>query len=212
MIISLDYDGTLVDSYTVIPLIYEKIREELNLYEGFTEAMLAVEDLGDYFGIFERGKWIRFLIKDNPDEIIEYYWKIRIENQIILPGTIEFLEKYKNNDLYLVTSKDDTKDIKIKRIKKTNLEKYFKDILIYGNEEFKTIIDVFEYLIDIDRYIIYIDDKNTNLYQIKNKLNIKLFKRIYYPPYPLKLAWYYPEIDVPKIINIFEIEKYIILW
>jgi hypothetical protein len=26
------------------------------------------------------------------------------------------------------------------------------------------------------------------------------------------LAWYYPEIDVPKIINIFEIEKYIKLW
>jgi FMN phosphatase YigB (HAD superfamily) len=209
MIISLDYDGTLVDSYTVIPLIYEKIREELDLYDGFTEAMLAVEDLGDYFGIFERGKWIRFLIKDSPDEIIEYYWKIRTENQIILPGTIEFLEKYKNRDLYLVTSKDDTRDIKIKRIKKTNLDKYFKDILIYGTEEFKTIIDVFEYLIDIDRDIIYIDDKNTNLYQIKNKLNIKLFKRIYYPPYPLKLAWYYPEIDVPKIINIFEIEKYI---
>jgi FMN phosphatase YigB (HAD superfamily) len=209
MIISLDYDGTLVDSYTVIPLIYEKIREELNLYEGFTEAMLAVEDLGDYFGIFERGKWIRFLIKDNPNEIIEYYWKVRTENQIILPGTIEFLEKYKNKDLYLITSKDDTKDIKIKRIKKTNLEKYFIDILIYGTEEFKTIIDVFEYLIDIDKDIIYIDDKNTNLYQIKNKLNIKLFKRIYYPPYPLKLAWYYPEIDVPKIINIFEIEKYI---
>ncbi|PVU70748.1 hypothetical protein DDW05_02405 [Candidatus Nanobsidianus stetteri] len=209
MIISLDYDGTLVDSYTVIPLIYEKIREELNLYEGFTEAMLAVEDLGDYFGIFERGKWIRFLIKDSPDEIIEYYWKMRSENQIILPGTIEFLEKYKNRDLYLVTSTDDTKDIKIKRIKKTNLDKYFKDILVYGTEEFKTIIDVFEYLIDIDRDIIYIDDKNTNLYQIKNKLNIKLFKRIYYPPYPLKLAWYYPEIDLPKIINIFEIEKYI---
>jgi FMN phosphatase YigB (HAD superfamily) len=209
MIISLDYDGTLVDSYTVIPLIYEKIREELNLYEGFTEAMLAVEDLGDYFGIFERGKWIRFLIKDSPDEIIEYYWKMRTENQIILPGTIEFLEKYKNKDLYLITSKDDTKDIKIKRIKKTNLEKYFKDILIYGTEEFKTIIDVFEYLIDIDKDIVYIDDKNTNIYQIKNKLNIKLFKRIYYPPYPLKLAWYYPEIDVPKIINIFEIEKYI---
>jgi len=209
MIISLDYDGTLVDSYTVIPLIYEKIREELNLYEGFTEAMLAVEDLGDYFGIFERGKWIRFLIKDSPDEIIEYYWKMRSENQIILPGTIEFLEKYKNRDLYLVTSTDDTKDIKIKRIKKTNLDKYFKDILVYGTEEFKTIIDVFEYLIDIDRDIIYIDDKNTNLYRIKNKLNIKLFKRIYYPPYPLKLAWYYPEIDIPKIINIFEIEKYI---
>jgi FMN phosphatase YigB (HAD superfamily) len=209
MIISLDYDGTLVDSYSIIPLIYEKIREELNLYEGFTEAMLAVEDLGDYFGIFERGKWIRFLIKDNPDETIEYYWKIRTENQMILPGTIEFLEKYKNNDLYLVTSKDDTKDIKIKRIKKTNLDKYFKDILLYGTDEFKTIIDVFEYLIDIDKDIIYIDDKNTNLYQIKNKLNIKLFKRIYYPPYPLKLAWYYPKIDVPKIINIFEIEKYI---
>ncbi|MFP3256626.1 MAG: HAD hydrolase-like protein [Candidatus Nanopusillus acidilobi] len=208
MIISLDYDGTLVDSYSIIPLIYEKIREELNLYEGFTEAMLAVEDLGDYFGIFERGKWIRFLIKDNPDEIIEYYWKIRTENQMILPGTIEFLEKYKNKDLYLVTSKDDTKDIKIKRIKKTNLDKYFKDILIYGTEEFKTIIDVFEYLIDIDKDIIYIDDKNTNLYQIKS-LNIKLFKRIYYPPYPLKLAWYYPKIDIPKIINIFEIEKYI---
>jgi FMN phosphatase YigB (HAD superfamily) len=208
MIISLDYDGTLIDSYTIIPLIYEKIREELSLYEGFTEAMLAVEDLGDYFGIFERGKWIRFLIKDNPDEIIEYYWKIRTENQIILPGSIEFLEKYKNKDLYLVTSKDDTKDIKIKRIKKTNLDKYFKDILIYGTEEFKTLIDVFEYLKDIDDDIVYIDDKNTNLYQIKNKLNIKLFKRIYYPPYPLKLAWYYPKIDVPKIINIFEIEKY----
>jgi len=86
---------------------------------------------------------------------------MRTENQIILPGTIEFLEKYKNKDLYLVTSKDDTKDIKIKRIKKTNLEKYFKDILIYGTDEFKTIIDVFEYLIDIDKDIVYIDDKNT---------------------------------------------------
>ncbi|WP_231434178.1 hypothetical protein [Candidatus Nanopusillus massiliensis] len=89
------------------------------------------------------------------------------------------------------------------------MAEYFRDILLYGSEEFKTIIDVFEYLINIDKDIIYIDDKNTNLYQIKNKLNIKLFKRIYYPPYPLKLAWYYPKIDVAKIINIFEIEKYI---
>jgi len=50
------------------------------------------------------------------------------------------------------------------------LDKYFKDILVYGIEEFKTIIDVFEYLIDIDRDIIYIDDKNTNFISNKNKL------------------------------------------
>jgi FMN phosphatase YigB (HAD superfamily) len=211
MILALDYDGTLVDSYTIVPSIYERIREDLNLNEGFVDAMLMVEELGDYFGIFDRGKWIRFIIRDNPDYIINLYWKIRTENQIILPGTIEFLEKYKDKiDLYLVTSVDDTKEIKLKRIKKTGLDKYFNEILIYGDEELKTINDALEYLNDLGKLEGYVDDKNTNLYKIiEKKLKIKLFKKIYYPPYPLKLAWNYPELNIPKILNLFELKQYI---
>ncbi|BBL45478.1 haloacid dehalogenase [Nanobdella aerobiophila] len=208
MILATDFDGTLVDSYTIIPSIYEKIKEELDLNNGFVDAMLMIEELGDFFGIFERGKWIRFIIKDNPDFIIEQYWKIRTKNQIILPDTIEFLEKIKNKvDLYMVTSTDDTKDIKIKRIKETRLDKYFKDILIYGSEEYKNIQDALLYLKDIDSNLYYIDDKNTNLSKISIKIN--LYKKVYYPPYPLRLAWRYPEINYPRIINMFELKNYI---
>ncbi|MGC9079684.1 MAG: HAD hydrolase-like protein [Nanopusillaceae archaeon] len=210
MIFSFDFDGTLVDSYTIIPSIYEKIKDEMGLDNGFVEAMLMVEELGDYFGIFERGKWIKLIFGEDTDYIINKYWKLRMENQIILPKTIDFLEKYKDKvDMYLITSKDDTKEIKMKRIKKTGLDKYFNDILIYGTEEFKSLEDAIEYLMDIGKIEFYIDDKNTNLDKVHRRFDIKLFKRIYYPPYPLKLAWYYPKVDFPKVLNLLELEKYI---
>ncbi|MEM5806696.1 MAG: hypothetical protein QXO07_03015, partial [Candidatus Aenigmatarchaeota archaeon] len=98
--IALDFDGTLVDSYTIIPIIYKRFQEEFNLYEGFVDAMLMLEDIWDFFGIFERYKWLKYIFKDN-EEIFSRYWKMREENQIILPGTLEFLnDLVRNEDLY----------------------------------------------------------------------------------------------------------------
>lgn len=209
MIGILDFDGTLVDSYSCIPIFYEKIRERINLDEGFIDAMLLIEDIGDYFGIFEREKFAKLIFKDTEDFVNEY-WKWRKENTHILPGTIEFLEKYKDKiDLYLLTSKDDTKEIKLERIKYTGLNKYFKDIVIYGTDEFKNIREGLEYIKDIDKVLFYIDDKNTNLFNIRDIINVSLFKKVFYPPFPLRLAWRYPKINFPKIINLLELERYI---
>ncbi|MEM1684363.1 MAG: HAD hydrolase-like protein [Nanopusillaceae archaeon] len=204
--IALDFDGTLVDSYTIIPIIYKKFQEDYNLYEGFVDAMLMLEDVWDFFGIFEREKWIKNIFKKD-DSLWSEYWKMREENQIILPGTIEFLERFiKRDDLYLVTSVDDTEEIKKRRIKKSRLEKYFKDILIYGTKDFPNIESAINYLLDIEKNLTYLDDKNSNLSKLINK-NIKLIKRVYYPPFPLKLAWRYPEIKIKAITSLSEIEN-----
>jgi len=205
--IVLDFDGTLVDSYTIIPIIYKKFQEDYGLPEGFIDAMLSLEDIWDFFGIFERRKWIRYILKD--ESCWEEYWKMREENQIILPGTIEFLEKTrKEYDLYLVSSVDDTKDIKIRRIKASKLEKFFRDIIIYGTEDFPSIVDAIKYLIDIEKSIVYIDDKNVNLAKLKDLENIRLIKRIFYPPFPFKLAWRYPKVEVKYITNLIELLPY----
>ncbi|MEM1895854.1 MAG: HAD hydrolase-like protein [Nanopusillaceae archaeon] len=204
--IALDFDGTLVDSYTIIPIIYKRFQEEFNLYEGFVDAMLMLEDIWDFFGIFERYKWLKYIFKDN-EEIFSRYWKMREENQIILPGTLEFLnDLVRNEDLYLVTSIDDTEEIKKNRIRKSKLDRYFKDIIIYGTKDFPDIDKAIDYLKDIEKNLIYIDDKNTNLFKLINK-NIKLIKRIYYPPFPLKLAWRYPEIRLKAVTNLNEIKN-----
>ncbi len=207
----LDFDGTIVDSYTIIPSIYKKIQEELKIDGGFVNAMLMVEELGDYFGIFEREKFLRLVLKDQWEYVLEIYWKLRTENQILLSDAIKFLERYsKTLDLYLVTSKDDTIDMKKERIKKVGIKKYFKDIIIYGERDFEDLNKALEYLYDIEKECFYIDDKNINLSKIK--IDIKLFKKIFYPPYPLKLAWNYPEVEYPKILNLLEIEKYISIY
>jgi len=205
--IALDFDGTLVDSYTIIPIIYKKLQEDYRLPEGFIDAMLSLEDIWDFFGIFERKKWIKHILKD--ENGWEEYWKMREENQIILPGTIEFLEKINREyDLYLISSVDDTKDIKIRRIKASKLDKFFKDVVIYGTEDFPSIIDAINYLLDIEKSVVYIDDKNVNIAKLESMENVKLIKRIFYPPFPFKLAWRYPKIEVKHITNLTELLPY----
>jgi len=168
----LDFDGTIVDSYTIIPSIYKKIQEELKIDGGFVNAMLMVEELGDYFGIFEREKFLRLVLKDQWEYVLEIYWKLRTENQILLSDAIKFLERYsKTLDLYLVTSKDDTIDMKKERIKKVGIKKYFKDIIIYGERDFEDLNKALEYLYDIEKECFYIDDKNINLSKIKININ-----------------------------------------
>jgi len=205
--IVLDFDGTLVDSYTIIPIIYKKIQEDYGLSEGFIDAMLSLEDIWDFFGIYERKKWIKQILKD--EKVWEEYWEIRKENQVILPGTMEFLERIrKEYDLYLVSSVDDTKDIKVERIRASKLENFFKDIIIYGTEDFPSIVDAIKYLKDMERSLVYIDDKNTNLAKLKDMENIRLIKRIFYPPFPFKLAWRYPKVEVKYITNLTELLTY----
>jgi len=207
MKIILDFDGTIVDSYYCIPQLYKEIEQRFNLRNGFSEAMLLVEDLGDFFGIFERRDWIRFLIDNLAEEVLEFYWDERTKRQKVLDDAKFFLENV-NAELYLVTSKDDSKDIKYRRIKATGLDKHFDDIIIYG-EDIKNIVEAVEYLINEKDNYIYIDDKNTNIYEIKSKFSdIIIYKREFYPPFPKNLAWRYPKVDVAvvndlkKLINI----------
>ncbi|RDD52510.1 hypothetical protein BA065_01360 [Nanoarchaeota archaeon NZ13-N] len=207
--IAIDFDGTLVDSYTIIPIIYKKFQEDYKLPEGFVDAMLCFEDIWDFFGIFERKRWIKYVFKDG-ESLWEDYWKIREENQVILPGTIEFLKSVKKEyELYLVSSVDDTEDIKIRRIKSSGLQVYFKDIIIYGTKDFPTILDAIKYLMEEEKKLIYIDDKNTNISKLLDLKNIKLIKRIFYPPFPFKLAWRYPNVEVEYITNLLEILPYL---
>jgi len=198
MKIILDFDGTLVDSYHCIPEIYKEIEEKYGFKEGFSEAMLMVEDLGDFFGIFERRDWIIILAKDVAEEILRYYWDERMKRQKVLEDVKAFLENI-NAELYLVTSKDDDKETKYKRIKATGLEKYFKDIIIYG-EDFKDLLEAIEYVIDEKDNCVYIDDKNINIFKVVSRFKeVKAYKRKFYPPFPKKLAWNYPKINVEEI-------------
>ena len=197
-----DFDGTLVDSYSCLPAIYMKLAYEFGIddRELFVESMLMFEDLMDYYGIWDRRIWWDFLLKNSAvfknidrEKLIDKYWFLRIEYTKFMDKVLDVLDKLKNMnfDLYMVSGSDDTIERKIDRIRKSGLNKYFEDIIIYGPySDFKNIKDAIEYIINntsLGKYF-YIDDKVINLNKLID-IDMVLIRYYFRPPYPRAFAW-----------------------
>ena len=197
-----DFDGTLVDSYSCLPSIYMRLAYEFgaNDKELFVESMLMFEDLMDYYGIWDRRIWWIFLLKNSAilkdvdgGKLIDKYWHLRIEYTRPMDNVLDVLNRLRNMDfdLYIVTGSDDTVERKIDRIRSSGLDKYFKDIIVYGPySDFKDIRNAIEYIIynTSSRKYFYIDDKVINLNKLVD-INVVLIRYYFRPPYPRAFAW-----------------------
>lgn len=197
-----DFDGTLVDSYSCLPAIYMKLAYEFGIDDRklFVESMLMFEDLMDYYGIWDHRIWWDFLLKNSTvfknidrDKLIDRYWFLRIKYSKFMDKVLEVLDRLKDMgfDLYIVSGTDDTVERKIDRIKKSGLDKYFEDMIIYGpSSDFKNINDAIEYVINStsSRKYFYIDDKVINLNKLVDTGTV-LIRYYFRPPFPRAFAW-----------------------
>lgn len=134
--IYIDFDGTL---YNTTKLYQEFINllKKYNIKEEYIQNKLNNN--------YQKNKNLNTIIKqiikeNNLNNSIEKYLNIIYSKNLIYQDTIPFLEKYyKKHDLILLTLGE--KEYQEKKIKSTNIEKYFKEIIITNKDKSKLNIN-----------------------------------------------------------------------
>jgi len=205
-VITFDFDGVLVDSYTVIPKIYKEIGEIFLGIGGakldrFVKDMLQGEELLDLGFLGPRREWWPIImsryVNGKPidlDKVDEFYWKERIKGSFIIEGVVETLELLGDNgfSLYIMCSRDDKDGSKMNRIVVSGIDKYFKDIFLIG-ENVSSRAEAIEAIktkegVDVKK-ILVVDDKVPPLYEAR-RLGVWIAKVDFEGP--IKLAWNLP--------------------
>ncbi len=206
-VMAFDFDGVLVDSYSIIPKIYRDIgRYYLNLnsdqLNNFVKDMLEGEELHDLGLLGSRNQWWPLIFMKyvenghlpRLEEVANYYWDNRIRGSRIIPNvpdTLSYLIE-KGFKLVIVCSRDDIPGQKLKRIEKSGLIDFFDEVLIVG-ENVKTrheaVIKIIrKYTLSHDELVI-VDDKVPPLLQVQ-ELNTFTIKVDFNGP--IKKAWILP--------------------
>ena len=218
-VITFDFDGVLVDSYSVIPRIYKEIGELFLGIGGskldlFVNDMLQGEELLDLGLLGPRREWWPVVMSRyvngkpiNLDEVDRFYWKERIEGSYIIEGVIETLESLRDKgfSLYIMCSRDDKDGSKMHRILVSGIDKYFKDIFLIGENiaSRSEAINVIKEREGVEeKNILVVDDKVPPLYEVK-KLGVWIAKVDFEGP--IKLAWNLPVKPHFRVKNIREL-------
>jgi putative hydrolase of the HAD superfamily len=204
-VFAFDFDGTLVDSYSCLPSLYEHIAGRLGLKgeakKKFVEKAIKYEDEQDNLGNYDRKTWWSKLFTEfgieiddlTLDYLLKEFWEKRAEKSTVIEGSIEVLEFLRRNGFVTVilAGNDGQKGVKRMRIERSGLAEYFDSIVIVGEdvrdraEAIKLIME--KYNVN-PQGIVVIDDKPSIINEIREKVkgvttvNVK-FQGI------LKLAW-----------------------
>lgn len=208
-----DIDGVLVDSYSGIPVFYEKILPDMfGIDEEYARFLLYMEYIYDQAGMLREEWWPKYLEID--EQILSYllakYWEVRIETSKLEPGAGNVLKNLKNKGWIIgsVSYRDDIYGLKLWRIKDLGLYDFFEDIIVVG-EDISSRIEGIKILTRKynPKTIVYVDDKIQNLYRILGKLeNIVL---VWY-----KYSWINGLLEkhinsskIYMVYNMYELEK-----
>jgi len=135
--IYLDFDGTLINSQGRLYRLFKELCPECDLseeeYNTLKRTRITQKDLLKN----------RYHYSDEQAETFHKMWmekieeKERIETDFPCEGVTDFLEKIsKNNDLYLVTNRQN-KDLVIYQIEKFGWKRFFKDLLVTEGKKSK---------------------------------------------------------------------------
>lgn len=199
-----DFDGVLVDSYSCLPSLYNYIARYIrfkNIVKKFVKRALEYEDEQDAIGNYNRKSWWPTLFKEfqvyedeeKLDELLKIFHEERVKQTKIIKGAMDVLKWLRNMEetLIILAGSDGQPSMKKRRIEKSGLMKFFKDIFILGEDVkdrkggIKSIIK--KYSIS-ESQAVFIDDKPVPINEIyinfKDITTIKIeFKGI------LNLAW-----------------------
>ena len=147
-LIIFDFDNTLVNTrdatIKALKYIYKRINPKIS-FKKFLEICNKFEKNYN----FKRREWFYYFTKNwkKAKELEKIYWKIVMKNTKVFNGVKETLKKLKRKyKIVLLTLTDGKRGIKMKRIKKLRLDKYFDKIYI-GMEnvrEYKPKISAFK--------------------------------------------------------------------
>lgn len=198
--IAFDFDGTLVDSYHMLPKLYLDIASKLNLEttlrETFVKAMMAYEDINDFISNYNRLGWWPYAFKamkiDIPlnkiEEIHNYFIERRIEETVTFPKVRDVLGAI-DKKLFIIAGTDGIPQLKRIRIERSNLASFFEKIMII-DEDVRSLTEAIkiisrEYDISANE-IAYVDDKPSRVIDA-SEIGLKTFLVKFNGP--LHLAW-----------------------
>lgn len=203
-----DFDGVLVDSYHMLPRLFEWLVETTPPVKriGVTpEKLLLVEEMMDFLGTLDR--FTVYITAFGMDPvmaglIVEKYWDYRMKKtRVIEPGGLEALEARARDmgaRVLIITSQDDTVKRKEQRVTHALGEKAADKLVIYGPDaEYTNLSEAVESLVETlePGVAAYVDDKSTNLNRLQHledEKRLLLFKRRFRPPFPRASAWTLP--------------------
>jgi len=218
-VISFDIDGTLIDSYSGIPLFYRELlsrreeilgttpRDDLDLH-----TICRAEGMADELGLLREDWWGRILGIQDPivfTELLLQYWNYRIEHSRLLPGATKILSGFRRSGFKVVSISygDDILGLKRYRISLAGLEKYFDDVIVV-RDDIPSRRDAFEYIMKKYRpeRIIVVDDKCRVLRYISRIYKNVTTVHIVFP-YPECLGIKYRECGDIEVYNLYELGK-----
>lgn len=175
-LIVFDVDGVLIDSYSGIPLFYEKLLPSmLNIDNEYSRFLLHMEYIADQAGLLREDWWSRYIPADEAtlNELFIKYWEIRIETSRLEPGARHVLEQLRNKGWIVasVSYRDDIYGLKTWRIIESRLYDLFDDIIVVG-EDASSRTEGIHILVKKYRpkITVYVDDKIQNLYRMQQRL------------------------------------------
>jgi putative hydrolase of the HAD superfamily len=131
-LIIFDFDNTLVNTrdatIKALKCIYKKIKPKITF-----KKFLEICDNFERNYNFKRKEWFYYFTKNwkKAKELEKIYWEIVMKNTKVFEGVRETLKKLKRKyKIVLLTLTDGKKGIKMKRIKRLRLDKYFDKIYI----------------------------------------------------------------------------------
>ncbi|ADI31480.1 HAD family hydrolase [Staphylothermus hellenicus] len=175
-LIIFDIDGVLIDSYSGIPIFYEKILPNmLGIDRDYSRFLLYMEYIYDQAGTLREEWWPKYfsINEETLTYLLARYWEIRTETSELEPGTRSVLKNLKSRGWIIgsVSYRDDIYGLKLWRIKNAGLHDLFEDIIVVGEDAPSRIEGI---RILARKYkpktIVYVDDKIQNLYRILGKL------------------------------------------
>jgi len=204
--VAFDFDGTLIDSYSCIPDVYNKLLDIFDLDERTKRLLIQTfilrEDVYDWENVIEYKKRILMfkntLLKagillddDSLKGLFDRYWELRISFSKPRKEVKEVLMELKKLGLALaiISGKDEIIGLKKLRIKKSNLMRFFDRIYVVEEEINSKYDGIIKFARDISanpNEIVYVDDQPRCIIEAKraNAIAVQIkFDNL------LKLSW-----------------------
>ncbi len=193
VVCAFDFDGTLADTYSCLRGFYMEFVKEYRMHHIYdlVNILLYYEDLYDACRMPHNFWWPKLFsmlgLKVNVELLIQKFWEYRINHTRLFDDTVVLDKLSSKCRLVILCYRDEVPGLKIKRIKRSGLDKYFERIYIIGdnvkdhNEAIKDIVKFFNV---VPRRIFIIDDKPEPLMFAKisfpeiNTVNITRYRGI----------------------------------
>ncbi len=209
LIVVLDFDGVLVDSYSGLVSVYVKVLNKhpdiggssLEHVERLARELVELEDYYDSIRKYDRRILLQeflsakgYIVNENlVEDLLRIYWKKRIEYSRVFPDAKTLLDKlYGKYTLILLTDYDGEPGLKMHRIKASQLHEYFDEIVVVGEPgnpttKRKGLLYIMEKYRVKPRRIIFVDDKPRVIASVED-IGVITVLRKFKPPL-MRLAW-----------------------